>query len=378
VHRLVVLGVLRLVLRLELGPEFDSNANRTELLAEAANPDPPVASALVRTTARVGLTWRRGINTLRFSTSLGAKIFFNPDVLDQSVLVVQGGLEDRIRLGRTADLSFAGDYYDAFQDLIGSVCSNCLRRRDFRTGRAGMRLTLFDGPGAFWVGGGYRGFYFKSDPYYSFQAATAEAGASVTVQLGDADNSHELSVGATYYAEPRFYDGTMQYLGDDGMCTPEPAIDNFCLLTGTDARLDHFHNVGVEVAYVGTLLASLGYDAQLNRSNSFGQSLLRHVVTLKLGYRLPWQLYATLKAQLMITKYLDPVLLDRRVSNLPLQGFEDENRNAIIVDLERAWQKVGLAVNARYSFFTNELGSPPTSFRRHVAYLGLTYRFQTR
>ena len=49
-----------------------------------------------------------------------------------------------------------------------------------------------------------------------------------------------------------------------------------------------------------------------------------------------------------------------------------------IVDLERAFPKQGLAVDLRYSFFANELSEQLTSFRRHVVYLGLTYRFSTR
>ena len=81
------------------------------------------------------------------------------------------------------------------------------------------------------------------------------------------------------------------------------------------------------MSYVGALFASLGYAIQLNQSNSFGEPLLRHIVTLKLAYRLPWQLYATLKAQLMVTRYFDPLLLDQRIAlaNLTFTSFEDEN-----------------------------------------------------
>ena len=374
----MLLAVLKLSLRLELGPEYDSNANRAELVAGAVNSDPPVGSALMRTTARVSLAWKRGANLLKAQAGLGAKIFFDPGALDQSVLVVQGGLEDRVRLGRAADLTLAGDYYDAFQDLIAPVCTNCLRRRDFRTGTAGARVTAYDGPGAFWIGGGYRGFVYKPDQYFDFNAPSGELGASASLQLGPGDDAHELTFAASYRVERRAYAGALQLRGNDRTCAPDLPLVDGCLVTGKASRTDWFHEAGAELAYVGTLLASLGYTAQLDRSNSFGQSLLRHLVTLKLGYRLPWQLYATLKAQLMVTKYLDPVLLDRRISTMTFVTIEDENRNAVIVDLERGFPKRGLAIDARYSFFTNELGSPPTSFRRHVAYLGLTYRFSTR
>jgi hypothetical protein len=378
VHAVVLLAVLKLTLKLELGPEYDSNANRSEVVAGVDNPDPPVGSFLLRTTARGGLQWKKGINLLKAQVGLGAKIFFNPEVLDQSVLVVQGGLEDRITLGRHAALTFAGDYYDAFQDLIAPTCSDCLRRRDFRTGTLGGKLALFDGPGAFWLGVGYRGFLFKPDQYFNFHAPTGDVGGSLSVALGPEDEPHELTLAATYHLERRAYGGLRQIESNDPLCAPDLPLGDNCLQTGTEDRVDYWHEGSVELAYVGVLLASLTYGAQLNRSNSFGQSLLRHIITLRIGYRLPWQLYATVKGQLMISAGLDKVELDTRISNLTFATIEDENRNAVIVDLERNIPKLGLAVSARYSFYANQLGAQQTSFRRHVAYLGLTYRFSTR
>jgi hypothetical protein len=387
VHAVVLLAVLKMTLKLELGPEYDSNANRSEVVAGVVNPDPPIGSFLVRTTARAALQWKRGINLLRVQAGLGAKVFFNPDVLDQSVLVVQGGLEDRVSLGRHAALTIGGDYYDAFQDLIAPTCNDCLRRRDFRTGTAAAKLALFDGPGSFWFGAGYRGFGFKPDEYFNFQAPTADAGASLSLLLGKEDEPHELTLGATYHVERRGYNGLRQVesnvrdFSDPNHpidCAPDKPLVDGCLITGSDQRVDWWHEANTELAYVGVLLAALSYGVQLNRSNSFGQSLLRHIVTLRLGYRLPWQLYATVKGQLMVSAGLDKVRLDPRVSNLTFATIEDENRNAVIVDLERNLPRLGLAVNARYSFFANELGTQQTSFRRHVGYLGLTYRFSTR
>ena len=126
------------------------------------------------------------------------------------------------------------------------------------------------------------------------------------------------------------------------------------------------------------MLVSAAYGLQLNQSNSFGQSLLRHLFTLKLAARLPWQLYLTLKGQLLLTKYLDPMLLDQQVNSQTFISIEDENRNAFIVDLDRPIGETGLAVDARYSLYTNELSASPVSFLRQVVYLGITYRVKTR
>ena len=125
-------------------------------------------------------------------------------------------------------------------------------------------------------------------------------------------------------------------------------------------------------------MVAVGYGLQLNQSNSFGQSLIRHIVTLKLSYRFPWSIYATLKAQLYASVYLDPVLLDHVFNTLQFTTIEDENRNNVIVDLERPLGNTGLAVNARYSIFTNEITPSPVSFLRQVVYLGLTYRVGAR
>ena len=377
-HALVLLAVLKLTLRLELGPEYDSNANRSEVVAGALNPDPPRGSALVRSTARLGLAWRHGRNTLRLSAGLGSKIFFDPAVADQDVLVVQAGLDDRVRLSRHADLSLVGDYYDAYQHLVPSTCTDCLRRRDFRTGQGGLRLTAFQGPGAFWLGGGYRGFQYKPDAYFDFGSPSGEVGASVGLSLGTDEDPHELTLSTSYRIEHRTYNGVQQLRDNDPLCRPDLPLANGCLVPGTHTRVDDFHEMGVEVTYVGVVLAGVGYAIQLDRSNSFGQSLLRHVVTLRVGYRLPWRLYASAKAQLLVSNGLDRVQLDPQVSNLTFATIEDENRNAFVLDLEREIPRLGLAVDARYSFFASQLGAQQTSFRRHVAYLGLTYRFSTR
>ena len=380
-----MLALLNLTLRLELGPEYDTNANRSEVVAGAVNADPPVQSALTRTTARLGVVYKTRRNLVKAQVGFGSKVFFNPKVFDQDVVVGQGSLEDHVTLDRKSQLTLHGDYYDAYQHLVPSTCTDCLRRRDFRTGQGGVRLTAFDGPGTFWIGGAYRGFQYKPDAYFDFQSPVGEVGAAVSERLGTDDAPHDLTLSASYRVERRFYSGVQQLRSDMPQCAPDLPLADGCLVDGTKKRADWFHEAGVELTYVGVLLASLGYAIQLDQSNSFGQSLLRHIVTLKLAYRLPWQLYATAKLQLLVSDGLDRVVLDTQVSNLTFATIEDENRNAVILDLERDIPLKGarhggqrLSIDARYSFFASTLGAQQTSYRRHLAYLGLTYRFGTR
>jgi hypothetical protein len=143
-------------------------------------------------------------------------------------------------------------------------------------------------------------------------------------------------------------------------------------------RADWFHETSFEIGYLRSFLVTSGYALQFNQSNSYGQTLLRHIVTLRLAFPLPWRLYATVKAQVLVSKYFEPVPLVQRVNSQTFVSIEDENRNSVIVDLERAIGKTGVSVNARYSIFTNELGAGPAQFLRQVAYLGLTYHLTTR
>src|SRR5438132_8670481 len=145
-----------------------------------------------------------------------------------------------------------------------------------------------------------------------------------------------------------------------------------CIRNTFEPRHDWFHEATIELSYLGPVLFSAGYGLQLNLSDSFGYSLLRHVFTARLAARLFWQIYGTLKAQVFYNTYLDPVLLGTTLTLRPL-SIEDENRNAFIVDLERPIGKTGVAIVARYSLYTNELASSSSEFIRHLVYLGVSY-----
>lgn len=384
-HALTALAVLRLGLWLTVGPEYDSNANRAEIVIGAGGPvadaDPPQASFLLRTTGQGFLSWIHGINLLSASASLGGKIFFDPAVQDQDVLALQLAVEDRVRVARALHLAVLGDYYDAWQ-------SGTIDHRDFRNGNAQLRGYYLHRLGEIVITGGYRGFQYKPNSTFDFSAGQFTVNDIMRLRFGPSGD-HELDFASSYHFEQRFFDGVVQLLDEANHPSSDPslayhcslgtAIEPRCLLAGSDLRNDRLHEMGVEMTYVGPLLVTIGYGAQLNLSNSFGQSLLRHIFTVKLAYRLPWSLYAAVKAQLYVTKYLDPVLLDPGVNSQAFITIDDENRNALILDLERPIGRTGLAIDARYSWFTNELAAQSTvQFQRHVIYLGLTYRLGAR
>ena len=383
---LAALAVVRFGLTLSLGPEYDSNANRAETVADAqTSPDTPTGSFLLRTQGTLRMNWRTSSNSLRLYATAAGKIFFNPAVFDQDTFVLSLGGEDRVRVARFLHLAVVADYYDAWQLQVAPY-----RARDFRSGTVLGRLYFLDPLGEVALSGGYRGFQYKPDPYFDFQAGQVTAYAVARLVFG-ANDDHELDVAATYHMERRWFAGVVENFADpqNPPGTPPPVpplppcaygypIAQRCLIAGTDSRRDWFHEAGLELTYVGPLLVAVGYGLQINLSNSFGQSLLRHIVTLKISYRFPWSLYATLKAQLYASTFLDPVLLDQRFNAQTFVSIDDENRNNVIVDLERPIGDTGLAVNARYSIFTNEISPSPVSFLRQVVYLGLTYRVGAR
>jgi hypothetical protein len=372
--RLLLFAALKLSLRLELGAEYDSNANRAEVVQGAPPPfvDVPTGSFLLRSTARGALAWRAGKNVLSLTGLLGGKVFFKPAVQDQNMLVGQLGLDDRVRAARWLELGLSGDYYDVGQECTATPCDAGLdRHRDFRSGSTLARITFLDDPGLLSLLGGYRGFQWKPDSRYDFQAGQATVLTSIRLTAGPPDHEHEIDLSASYHLERRFYDA----LTEVNTCGAGMPLDpSTCINPGSDFRRDWFHEAGLQLTWVGPLLVSAGYGVQLNDSNSFDQSLLRHLVSLKLASRLFWQLYLTIKGQLLVTRYRDPIVFYRVVNSQTLVSIEDENRNEILVDLERPIGTTGLAVEARYSFYTNELGGTPVSFRRHVGYLGLSYR----
>jgi hypothetical protein len=366
VYGVIALAVLRLALKLELGPEYDSNA----IVRGAVPVDTPTGSALARTTTRLALSWQSGISLLRVSGGLGAKVFFNREVADQDVLVGQLAVDERLTVGRFVDIGFSGDYYDAGQLNVAPPCGDtCNRHRDFRTGSATARISFIDDPGDFTLAAGWRGFQYKPDSSVDFEAVQATVAAAARAHVGHGDRSHELAVTGGYHIERRWFSGAR----DLNNCGPGEPVDTDCLLTSQARRRDWFHEASFELSYLGPVLLTVGYGLQLNLSDSFGQSLLRHVLTLRLAGRLPWRIYATVKAQLLLTNYLDQVVLDHNaVTQIPI-SIEDENRNALIVDLERPIGKTGVAVVARYSYYTNEISASNVDFSRHVVYLGVSY-----
>ncbi len=353
---LAALAVLRLGLTLELGPEFDSNANRAEVLNLQQGGPTPVASFLVAGAADGSLLLAGEKNLLRLRLHAGGKLFFAEAATPQDVAVVHGSVDDALHLGRVT-LGIAGEYYDAWQwiDCKDSSDSSC--HRDFRSLEARPSLAVRAGPFALTAGAGGRLFTWKPDEAFSF-AAPHVFGAIALRWTSGSDGENEWTLSTSGRMEWRYYVGPALVAADDPGSALEPR------------RFDRdlFWTVGLNFA--GDLLGGAFYSLDDDRSNSFGQSFLRHIVGFSLGFELPGQVVATLRAQLVFANYPQgQVVLTGEGAP---RSIEDENRNAVLVDLARSVGRFTFFL--RYSLFQNGVSNALVSYERHLVYLGATLR----
>ncbi len=369
-------AVLRFGLKLEIGPEYDSNANRVETwrTPEVVSPDEPIASFLLRSTAAATLSWRAGPNTLRAGATLGGKLFFADEAKPQDVAVEQLVLDDSLRVGKRLVLGAGGDFYDATQwnacappsfgggDLVLSPSvgdPSC--HRDFRTGGGRAQAIVLLGPADLTLSAGGREFLWKPDDEFSFESGFAQLSAGLHLRSGDPDDESEWDLELSGRFEQRaFHGAALASATDDGSLT-------------SARRADADTVASASITWVGPLLAGLAYALDWNRSTSYGQSYLRHLVTMKLAADLGWKVVATFKAQLTFTSYAQPTAVTTGAL-IPLT-IDDENRDAIVFDLERPVGG-GAAVSARYSVYRNGVSNATLDYFRQTVFLGLGYRLR--
>jgi hypothetical protein len=128
--------------------------------------------------------------------------------------------------------------------------------------------------------------------------------------------------------------------------------------------------VSAEITYTAAVIISLRYLLQIDDSNSFGHSFLRHRVEASLTVELPAQIYASLRAVLTLNEFPDGIFLGEVGSFVTV---EDEARNALFVHIQR---DIGnkVAAEARYAFYADAFGQAQAlPYQRHTFTLGLVY-----
>jgi len=368
---LAALAVIRFGLQLEIGAQYDTNANRAETFNQPppvapgdTPPAAPVASFALAGGADAALAAVGERNAFKLRLQAGGKYFFAGGAAPQDVAVVHATLDDALKLGGGRFLlGLAADYYDAYQwndcpNVVagGQSIADTSCHRDFRTVGARPSLSVGIGPARAALGFGARLFQWKPDSAYSFAAPHLFAGVEARFSTGD-EGENEWLLSATGRLEWRAYDAAATL--PPGAPGPAPTRADTDLLATAS------------IAYSGDFLGAASYALDWDGSNSFGESFLRHIVAFSVGMELPGQLLATVRAQLVFAKYPEGYLL-LVTGNGAAQTIDDENRNALVFDLARAIGRVTLF--ARYSLFQNGVTNALVSYERQLMYVGARVR----
>jgi hypothetical protein len=356
-----------LKLQLEAGPEYDTNLGRVD-----PGTEPIVAGPLMRLTTAAQLGWRAtSRSALDLAFKGGTRQALEPSQRENDVSAMQTQAQWAYRTRARAVLSAAADYYDSFEQhhpAPGPTTSDPLisRNRDFRTESAHAQV-LIAGTGNHRLAAraGYRFFTYKPDRDFDFRGD--EYGLDYSTRWedetaeGDVEAEYDLHLG--YTLARRHFAGNVYA----NACPPG---DMTCLPEQRPlARSDLYHAFSVGGSYTGPIKVSLDYTLSYNDSNSYGQSLLRHVGTLTITKDLPWQVFLTLRAQLQVFNYLDPLVVKQNLAG-QLTSIEDESRNSLLVDLERALDtKDRLHAVLRYTLQS----TPEFPLWRQLVFAGLSY-----
>lgn len=363
------------VLNAQLGSEYDSNVHRTELVAGALNPGlvaSPAARAVVSGSLSDAIANGQSVSV----SAMGAgKLFADAAARSEDLAVAQTTGSWRLAWGERASIGLQAVYYEAFQRSSGDP-NLITDRRDFRSIAPGARWTYALGQrGELAVGAGYRIFVLKPDLYYDFNAPTGSIDLRWARESGDGGADWELGAGGS--VELRAFEGDALKAPAQPPQDCGPTTTNSgCLPTVGSARRSDTLLIGhLELARTGKVLLGAGYALQWNSSNSFGETVTRHFLTLRLAAPLPLGLYLAARGELLVATYRDPVFIGQLdASTLTYVSIEDENRSSLRVDLSRALGD-RLQLLARYTLYVNELGvsGPAVSYRRQTVLLSLGF-----
>lgn len=360
-------------LRVEGGSEYDSNIHRLEV---PDGEDVDVSGApLMRAAARMRLGDALSSRTRwRVSGVAAAKLFLASDGQSENVAITAGdGVLDHRLDGRPASIGLRASYYEAYgYDTTGG--GNAGEGRNFRMVVGDITTTVL-GPENHRLSAalGLRAFRYKPDADFDWAGPQTGLQYRTTMWRGDPDEDLEA---ASIDVDVRYDVGLRSYHGRafTNNCADGETPTPMCIVPTGLTRQDLYHQARAELVYTGERVWSGAYELQATDSNSFGQSLVRHRLELGVTTETWLDVFLTARLALLVNTFVDPLLLARDVSSQTFLTIDDENRNAASVhlsrDLNRHW-----TAEARYALYTNEFATDHLSFRRHLAYAGLAYRY---
>ena len=359
-------------LKLEAGSEYDSNVFRLE------RPEGQAVDIESAPLARLGTRFALGYRPWRgekldFRGFLGTKLFTTEEAQSENVAVasVDGGYSWALR-SRPVVLGLRGSHYNAENyEAFGE--GRPVAGRTFATSGVEATTTLIGRPGhSVRLGAGYRNFDYKPDPDFDWHGLSLSAGYRGSIWLGEPEVEPDVAsvdVTVRYRLDRRDYRG----LAFRNQCGPQEALEPRCSIPTDGGRHDLMHIALAELAYTGERLYSLRYQAQVNDSNSFTQSFVRHRVDVGMTTELIADIFLTARGTLQFNVFLDSLLITQDVNSQTFVSIDDENRNSLSLVLSKDLSDA-VTAEARYVIYSNEFATRELDFRRQTAYFGFVYR----
>jgi len=244
--------------------------------------------------------------------------------------------------------------------------------RTFRNLAADLVLNAHSGDDVrFGLSVGWRNFIYKppTEPVHLFDWSGPAANARLEVMLWQpSGHARSLELVTTLGFEAQTYESTAFV----NACAPSSPPDPSCTASTDLTRRDRAAHAGVELTYVGSYIASLGYQLTVIDSNSFGQSFARHRI-LASGTMSVGKNYLSLLAILQIDQYLDGLLVEADLSHQEFTNVEDENRSSAQLHAARKLTD-DWTLEGRVAYWRNILGNTmDLAFSRTVVYAGFVY-----
>ncbi len=317
------------------GVEYDDNAFRTE--GETVVEDFLARYFTALTLASRVMTRGAVVADLKH----GGKFFVEEG--DADTLLTQVYLSYQHRLTEPFGTYIAIDLKDRTERL--SV-------RDYNRGGLGAGFDFYVGPLSIRTGGALRYFAFKPNP----ESSSSNFEGSLRLRW-DISQAFDANLGYTF-ASPSFDTVRFELDGSTNRILEDP----------TEERADSFHVGTAGVAFRGPVVVEFLYSLLVNRSNSYGQNLVRHSGEFTLTAPLPGAFFFSTHIELQRTRYDDPVLLDASFQ------IDEDNRNAFVLSLARAFGE-SWEVEARYSLYLQEFGVG-SDYQRQTFLTAIAYLFE--
>lgn len=344
----------------EAGAEGDTNVQRVETGPSSAE---RIGAGAARVGAKVDHRGKLASGAYALQLSTLARVVGHADIRSENVALLAGDARWLRAVGQRPVAIGAGITAADAVSLTSQIGA-----RTFSNLGADALLSLRDGEsGALTIAAGARRFRYKPDHDFDWSGPTASARLDLTL-WEPAGGTRSVELAATLGIEARSYASTALASACPTDAPPSPD----CFAGTSLPRRDRHHRAAVEVTWIGGVIAAAGYQLSVTDSNSFGQSLVRHRVTLSATTDLPWKLYGTALATLQIDQYLDGLIVQKDLQHQEFTSLDDENRSSLQLRLARELTE-SWSVEGRAAIWRDYGGIMDTAFRRALVYGGIVY-----